>query len=339
MLLNSLVKSRRLTRGFTLIELLVVIAIIAILIALLLPAVQQAREAARRSQCRNNLKQLGLALHNYHDTHSRFPPPGIHNLEVPSVSNNRANPTSTSWGPSWVVLILPYIDQQPLWSMYGFDTTVRNRENPLVVITELPTVKCPTDSELKATFQNPGLTSTRYARGNYGVNCGPANAFAVGEFRDFRRQRGPFHFGEYYGAKISDIEDGTSNTILIGEIIAGYRAADIRGAWAEPAGMYICGGNRLNQDPRIILRPNGNALDDFQADRPARCSADNDDRNLRCITGTAAEGVFQTARSKHVGGVTVCLADGSVRFITENLDADTWRKLLAQASGEPMDEF
>ncbi|MCA9089676.1 MAG: DUF1559 domain-containing protein [Planctomycetaceae bacterium] len=107
--------------GFTLIELLVVIAIIAILIALLLPAVQQAREAARRSQCKNNLKQLGLALHNYHDTFNTFPPGG-----VSALANSNCNPTGGSepanQGAPWTVLVLPYVDEAPRYNSFNFDT-------------------------------------------------------------------------------------------------------------------------------------------------------------------------------------------------------------------------
>lgn len=316
-------------RGFTLIELLVVIAIIAILIALLLPAVQQAREAARRSQCKNNMKQLGLALHNYHDTHSRFPPAGIHNRD-----GHGASATSSSWGPSWVTLSLSYFDQANLYNTYEFFQS-RARDgvnNRLVVGTEIATLKCPSDGGDKVPYSN----STPFARGNYGVNCGAGNAFSRSNF-DIKRERGPFSFARHYGARIQDLEDGTSNTLLLAELLSGERSGDVRGAWGYPTGVYIAGSQPHYTEPRIRLRPNGNALDNDMRDLPANCSADADDRNLRC-TGGGSRSV-QTARSKHIGGVQVCMGDGSVRFVSENVDFDTWLNLLSQADGNVIGEF
>lgn len=321
-------KQRR--SGFTLIELLVVIAIIAILIALLLPAVQQAREAARRSQCRNNLKQLGLALHNYHDNHSRFPPPGFH-----PVGGFGSSSASTSWGPSWIVMILPFIDQAPLYQLYDFEGTVRARENPLVVTVTLPAVVCPSDSGRKVAYSN----STNFARGNYGVNGGAGNAFSQGNL-DIRRERGPFSFARFYGATIADIEDGTSNTALVGELIAGERGGDVRGAWAYPTGVFFCGASPAYTAPdRDFLRPNGNALDDSMRDRPGQCSAENDDRHLRCFAPNPTNRAVQTSRSRHVGGVHICMADGAVRFVNENLDMTIWLNLLSQTDGQAIGEF
>lgn len=320
----------RTRRGFTLIELLVVIAIIAILIALLLPAVQQAREAARRSQCRNHLKQIGLALHNYHDTHGRFPPPGIHNITP------HGSTSSTSWGPSWIVLILPYIDQAPLYAQYDFVNTVRSRENPNVVRVDIPSIKCPSDGGEKMRQSNVA----EFARGNYGVNAGAWNSFRTDDFDNFKKERGPFNFARCYGARIQDIEDGTSNTVLVAELIAGERTGDIRGAWAYPTGVYISGGARSSVSPRLFLTPNANALDDNFRDRPMHCSAENDDRHLRCLTGDGTNpGFYQTSRSKHSGGVQLSLADGSSRFVSENIDINTWRRLLSQADGEPIGDF
>ena len=322
----SLSGSRR--NGFTLIELLVVIAIIAILVALLLPAVQQAREAARRSSCKNNLKQLGLALHNYHDAHNRFPPSGIHNRD-----GHGASASSSSWGPSWMILVLPFMEQGPLYDQYNFDL-VRSRDgsNRDVVVVDIAAIKCPSDGGEKQKWSN----SVPFARGNYAVNCGAANAFSTGDF-GHKKVRGPFAMSRYYGAKMADIEDGTSNTALVGEIIAGDRSGDVRGAWAYPSGAYFSGGNRIADDPRYVLTPNANALNDDFRDRPSSCSADGDDRQHRCTSGGSRS--FQTARSKHSGGVQITLADGSTRFISENIAGETWSRLLSQADGQVLGEF
>lgn len=324
----SLHRARLPRRGFTLIELLVVIAIIAVLIALLLPAVQQAREAARRTQCRNNLKQLGLALHNYHDTHQRLPPGGIHNRD-----GHGASASSSSWGPSWIVMTLPYFDQGPLYNTYNFSLDrARDGINQTVVNVELAALKCPSDGTEKPKWSN----SVPFARGNYAANNGISNAFSRSNF-DIKRERGPFSMARVYGARMSDIEDGTSNTLLLAELIAGERSGDVRGAWAYPTGVYFCGGTPHYSDPRIMLVPNGNSLDDSMRDLPSACSAENSDRNLRCIAGGSR--AAQTARSKHTGGVQVCLADGSVRFISDVIANQTWLNLLAIADGNVVGEF
>ena len=340
---QTMVVSRKRLRGFTLIELLVVIAIIAILIALLLPAVQQAREAARRTQCKNNLKQLGLALHNYMDVAGRLPPAGIHNFEA--VVNGGVNPAanSTSWGPSWIVLTLPYFEQGNLYAQYNF-SSVRARDNVAVVGTKLAAVQCPSDSGSEAPMYGP-LTNAagqlaNFARGNYAVNGGAGNAYSGTDF-NLSQERGPFSGVHYFGAKIAHITDGTSNTLLVAEVIGGTATGDVRGAWAYPTGVIISNSsatsNLATYNPRIRLRPNGNALDDRFKDRPARCSASNTDRNLRCTA--EGDNAFMTSRSKHTGGVQVCLADGSGRFISENIDLGIWLNLLSMADGNVLGEF
>lgn len=317
-------------KGFTLVELLVVIAIIGILIGLLLPAVQAAREAARRTQCSNNLKQLALAVLNYHDVYRSFPPPGLHIRD-----GHGAAASSTSWGPSWLVLILPFVEQKTLHDRYDFRLT-RSRDgvNAEVVRVEIPTYRCPSDDLGQPPWNNSGVL---FARGNYGANGGAGNIFSRSNFDNLGEERGPFHLGRHYGAAISAIRDGTSNTIMIGEILAGDRSGDVRGAWAYPSGAYITGGSPHYSSPRYLLKPNGIALDDTQCDRPAFCSAANEDRQLRCFSGGSR--AFQTARSRHPGGVQAAFCDGSVRFVRDTIELDMWRRLLAMADGQALGEF
>ena len=309
--------------AFTLVELLVVIAIIGVLVALLLPAIQSAREAARRAQCSNQLKQLGLALHNYHDIHGTFPPSGIHNRD-----GHGASATSSSWGPSWLVMSLPFFEQEALYNQYDFSLPrARDGVNQTVVTVELPNLRCPSDGGRKQPWSN----SVGFARGNYAANCGAGNAFSRSNF-DLEHERGPFAMARHYGAALADILDGTSHTILLGELIAGSRSGDVRGAWAYPAGAYFSGGTPHYSDPRHLLLPNGIAVDNDRRDRPSRCDAPNEDFQLRCTSGGSRSA--QTARSRHPGGVQVCMADGTVRFIHDAIELDTWRSLLAQADGQ-----
>jgi prepilin-type N-terminal cleavage/methylation domain-containing protein len=256
-------KIRRIN-AFTLVELLVVIAIIGILVGLLLPAVQAAREAARRMQCSNNLKQLGLSLHNYESAHKIFPPAGFHNIGGFGAASD-----STSWGPSWQVMLLPFFEQGALHAQYDF-RQLRSRESELVVRTKVPSLQCPSDTA-DIGWDNPnanlaGRIAT-FARGNYAANGGAGNAFSTGDYA-LSQARGPFSMGGR-SAKIASITDGTSNTIFLSELIIANRATDVRGAWAYPVGSYFSGGSRFNNPPtpQVFLLPNGNALDDSKRDR------------------------------------------------------------------------
>ena len=166
--------------GFTLVELLVVIAIIGILVGLLLPAVQAAREAARRMQCSNNLKQLGLAVMNYESAIKRLPPGGLHLRDGFGGASN-----STSWGPNWLVMLLPYMEQGPLYAQYN-TRSLFARESPLVVGTKVPTFACPSDTQDEA-FEGAGSfngVATKFARGNYACNGGGGSAASRFDSRD-----------------------------------------------------------------------------------------------------------------------------------------------------------
>ena len=138
--------------------------------------------------------------------------------------------------------------------------------------------------------------------GNYAVNGGAGNAYSATDF-NLAQERGPFAGVHYYGTRIAYITDGTSNTLLVAEVIAGTNTGDIRGAWAYPTGVIISNSsatsNLAKYNPRIRLRPNGNALDDNFKDRPSRCSASNTDRSLRCTV--EGDNAFMTSRSKRAG--------------------------------------
>lgn len=334
---------RRNRRAFTLVELLVVIAIIGVLVSLLLPAVQSAREAARRMSCSNNLKQLGLGMHNYHDTYKSLPLPGLHLRDL------IANASSTSSSHSWAVMLLPFIEQQNIQDQYDMRDMGGSRgfrDNPgnlLLGSVELAVYRCPSDSGRKELFSPtsswilPNGSRGGLARANYGINGGAGNAYSRTDFR-VRNERGPFHFGGSgnpnapYSANFADIRDGLSNVILLGEMIAGDSQSDIRGVWAYATGAAFCGGEPSYRANRILLGPNGIALDDRQMDRPGQCGyVGVIDRHMRCVSGGSRG--FQTSRSYHPGGVQVCVADGSVRFVSQTITLGTWLSRLAIASG------
>ena len=315
-------------RGFTLIELLVVIAIIAVLIALLLPAVQQAREAARRSQCKNNLKQLGLAVHNYHDTFNLYPS-GMLNWatpagQVPKPPNNRA--------VSLFCSLLPYLDQGPLAQQWDYSNPFLN------VIAErtatiMPVLVCPSDviatpvNESVPTNVVPAMVA-KYALGSYGGNAGRWS------YHPSRLPSGFVPDGLFYlnsKHRMRDVMDGTTNTLCFGErahrdeAFNAWAAANNRttmdgyGFWAPSTGLPGVGDVTLGTDQKINYRhpttgtiPNQNSYED------ARVSAFG---------------------SEHVGGVHVTLCDGSARFISQNLDRGVWTALGTRAKAEVVGEF
>ncbi len=335
-------RARASARGFTLIELLVVIAIIAVLVALLLPAVQQAREAARRSQCKNNLKQMGLALHNYSDTHSTFPPGAIINAQV-------ARHLATAF-----VHILPYLDQANaynkldfvslggvLWFGTGSSAPNRDALNGLVVD---PYV-C-TSSSLPV--MTPGQTysggpTTYVMRGNYvmirGANDHPTT--------DRTALRGPVsRGGVFYNnsrTRFRDITDGASNTLMISERsnFIGTTPTDPRpqyGVWMENA----YGPNDANGDGTYATRATAHQRC-FQAttihDAVPIGHMGNASSDGAGSPGTAIEGCNTALNSPHTGGVHALFGDGSVRFLSSNLHMQTLRNLANRDDGNVVGEY
>ncbi len=324
--------------AFTLIELLVVIAIIAILIALLLPAVQQAREAARRTQCRNNLKQLGLALHNYHDNFNAFPPGWIGHT-----NGNTALPFS-GWG--WTTMLLPGIDQAPLYnnlstrfsSTFSYGATNGNTviatpvPNALEISglnTQIPAFRCPSDTGQERITNTNALTTSgatvaptnQFARTNYvGVagwdatnNLGIRDGVVVSTllFRGL--------FGENSRVGIRDMTDGSSNSIVVGErwTIRNAAATDVGHAtWAG------CLNRNTDEGQAAVL-----------GDTFVRMNADTDGNPATRQDNTTGFASF------HVGGAHFLLGDGTVRFISENVDAVLYRNLSTVNDGQVVGEF
>ena len=280
-------------RGFTLIELLVVIAIIAVLIALLLPAVQAAREAARRSQCINNLKQMGLALHNYHDAIGTFPM--SYAARVPFV--NGATDTAPGWG--WGTMILPQLELSTVYNAANFGLAVESAQNSTVVRSIVSTYLCPSDPMPGGPFavaNSSGATVAMMAPTSYAACVGNdladsttgLNNDGIGNGVMFRNS----------GIRIAGITDGTSQTIVIGE-----RAWSINsGPWAGVATNAVISRGPANPCPRT-----GAAYYLAATLVQAHCNV------LNSITDP--DGGLDDFSSRHPGGANVVFADGSVRFL------------------------
>ena len=320
--------------GFTLVELLVVITIIGILIALLLPAVQAAREAARRLQCGNNLKQFGLALHNYHTAHGQFPLGAIG--RDPSTGSWSASHPSNGYRQPFLVQILPYIEQMGMYEQYEKDKSWSGSGIPPSAINaELRKIRialfdCPSDSKLmwtsNADVSTKGNYGLNWGRGTYIDQCGDGGFDVPGS-----KPASP-PFGLSYGAAIAEIRDGTSNTLAMSELIqtltgklGGFR--DGRGwPWCEDAGTYQIS---------TFLSPNSSAPD------VACCQEVGGDPYVptpgapcQNWPSWGSASVYLGARSRHPGGVQAVMCDGSVHFFNNSIDLTLWRNLSSMRGGE-----
>lgn len=318
-------------RAFTLIELLVVIAIIAVLIALLLPAVQQAREAARRSQCKNNLKQLGLALYNYESTYTCFPPG----------SYNRFDRM-----PNWRAHLLPYLDQAPLYSKFDFNASFSGNNltstNVILANLSMPVYVCPSSS-LKPTtsdnssFNNGNNTLLHMYVGISGATPDPGGRTTYGSasnYGGFYTNNGALLHNQI--TRQADLSDGTSNVMMIGEQSGRVGLSDIRSAYY---GGWSGSKFGPDGDPNVVpvtgTYPGG---------------ADSWSTGLTSIryainSKTAAGGSSYpwdpntVLNSFHTGGVHVCMGDGSVRFLSDSTNFLTVQKLAVRDDGQVVGDF
>ncbi len=321
-------------RGFTLIELLVVIAIIAVLIALLLPAVQQAREAARRTQCKNNLKQIGLAMHNYHDTYNYFPMGWMFD-QRPSI------PNAHGWG----VMVLPFLEQGNLTNIYNYNHVFAAPEgllaglyptsqNRTVVTTKLPVFICPSSpngGEIYTDSISYPPLSWKASASDYSAVSGITGALhdpyvmpVTGRFPEtsgMLRDMTVAPAGS--GGKIrrmADVTDGTSNTLLIAEVAGRptiYRKGKPVAGFATGSGW----GDVLNGENWF----RGSLYDGTGTEGPCVINCTND----------RGRGAY----SFHTGGIQILLTDGSVRFVSENIPTPTFCKLIVPNDGFVLEEF
>lgn len=322
--------ARRHCRGFTLIELLVVISIIAILIALLLPAVQQAREAARRSTCQNNLKQMGLALHNYATVQQVFPPGGVHGGDG-GVDLPQGN-AGARIGGNWLIFLLPFLEEEAYYQHFaawmatrpdtldsiqcGESLTTCNgpqlfgHKQPAVIL-------CP--SHERDSRVNPGAMGyagiEHTTRGNYGA-CYGSGTYAVADH--IAKATGGV-FGTNSSVAIGDIRDGTSHTVALGELRYNTEQLnDSRGSW-----VYAAMGSSVFSN---IRSPNSTT-----ADGVTNCAGSSSLFPCTTVFGGAAAAV---TRSVHQGGSYVLYADGAVKFTSENINTIVWQSLGTRKGNE-----
>jgi len=320
----------RLRKGFTLIELLVVIAIIAILIALLLPAVQQAREAARRTQCKNNLKQIGLALHNYHDIYNVFPPGYI----ARNVSRSAPIANETGQGYAWSFAIMPQIDQANLVNQIDTNRNADDANNLLLAqSTVLTGFLCPTD---------PAPTFFDVANPSGGNVSLPASSY-VGIFGygsvSMTPGNGTGVFFRNSGIRFRDITDGTSNTFCAGErrhehnFRSGVPAVASNSTWyaaipglSRPGGMSGMMSGATEGPGSMILGHVGQTM--MMGGMSMQMHSNPNQTNH-----------IVHFSSQHVGGVQFLLCDGSVHFLSENVDYNTFRNLGERNDGNVLSEW
>jgi prepilin-type processing-associated H-X9-DG protein/prepilin-type N-terminal cleavage/methylation domain-containing protein len=286
--------------AFTLIELLVVIAIVAVLIGLLLPAVQKVREAAARTKCFNNLKQIGLALHNYHDVNKHFPAGYVTGVSAAGAD------TGPGWG--WATYILPNMEQQGLYSAIQLNQPIEAAANANQRVTPVPMYLCPSDTTLPtwtarnySTSGAPGPAICDVASANYAGVFGDSEPGVDGEGVFFRNS----------DIGIKDITDGTSTTLLVGERSVKMGPTTWTGSVTGATDYEPLNGPQVEDGSGMVLG---------QARRPPG----------------APNGEVNEFSSRHTGGANFLFADGHAAFITSGIDPTIYQALATRAGGEPI---
>ena len=350
--------------GFTLVELLVVVTIIALLIALLLPAVQSAREAARQAQCQNNMKQLGLGCLNYESQYGYFPPSSYF------PKGTQPNESRTHYR-NWAISLLPFLEQQAVYDSFNLSAPINDSCNAAARGNDLLVMKCPADAGHKVKFSSvDSAEGSNWARGSYAANA--SLAFYIADTYKFygagtnsalsysRYHRGVM--GSNLSMGISEIYDGASNTILVGEVRVGLTAQDRRGTWAlDHPGASTLWGHGWTDDngPNSCQDNSDNIMDCNSVAASLGGTQSLRTACMQCWNPDATGASSQAGpRSQHRGGINVTMVDGSVRFISNYIERTTsssawdanmndslgnrvdflcWQRLCASQDGQVVD--
>jgi len=313
-------------RGFTLVELLVVIAIIGVLVAMLLPAVQAAREAARRMSCTNNLKQIGVGMHNYHSTHGVLP-----------------YAAQTFRKGSWVTTIMPYLEQADLVARWDSSKDYNYEPNLTICRTPVKVYLCPSDTPTYTTWSSQNQRMCNY---NYAVNLGNTSVQRVSPLNGVEFLGAPFYYedkekdnnGNSIKVKmvcLAKIEDGTSNTLMVAEVRQGGLIKNAAGM-TDLRGFTVYGHNcgiTTHEVPNTMVPdylwsssfcPNPDMAEEF---------------GMPCSGRTSATPLNFSSRSCHTDGVNVVFCDGSVRFVDDAIDRLTWQDAGSTEDGRALENF
>jgi prepilin-type processing-associated H-X9-DG protein len=329
-------------------------------------------------QCSNSLHNLGIAMHNYHDVYKRFPFAAVAANASPqnnwpcfsigSWTGSFRDNAQCTWSTTWGVALLPYIEQQPLFDQWDSKLGYDPPSQRLVTGAPLAIMKCPSDSKVPA-IVNPdgGMNRGTFDKGNYGLNMGGGSSNENGNSGN---QAGPDNIPSWtlaaYGrpsknrgfssardgatgnpnlpssVAIEDVRDGTSNAIMIGELLKYPNNGDCRGAWGKPlcaAVSAYTAGNPQVDGQNGISTPNVRPIGIYE-DRPPHCANNNGDPQLQCATDRAGDGLGGNAmRSRHPGGVQAAFADGRVIFISNTINTVVYRGLLTVQGNESQTEF
>lgn len=339
---NRLEKSVYPSKGFTLVELLVVIAIIGILIALLLPAVNAAREAARRSQCTNNMKQIGLALHNYHDVYGGFPPGWARTL----VGANQVNNVPL-WG--WGAMVLPFMEQGSWYDSLGVANSklgdvLANAATKPFCLNMIKGCVCPSDEIPNPSSSSAGIHNARKIPSQTGIQTSPLSYPGVHSAGGWLLADSQNLFAGIFlqdsKVRIADIVDGTSNTAMLGERVWEYKMKIT---------VWTAGGGSGNPYAALLLGTPTGATTQGES---ASTGIGNTRFNLKMGGSSYAE--MYGFSSRHPGGGNFTFADGSVHFISDTIESDAdattgltnttavdtvWERLLAKMDGQPVGQF
>jgi prepilin-type N-terminal cleavage/methylation domain-containing protein/prepilin-type processing-associated H-X9-DG protein len=327
--------------GFTLVELLVVIAIIGVLVALLLPAVQAAREAARRSQCQNNLKQLGVALQNYHGVYGQFPPNSFWALGNQKVCSDEVTVTKADRKGSSLLKLMPYVEESVITERLDFDGDIiqQFQDDEQIQSAYLSFLRCPSDEYPRLSDGRHTPNRKAQATTNYATSVGAQKTFSSSSNSDCPEPGGNFfnngddvsacsHLEKatsgifsriIWAASIQQIPDGTSHTIAMGEVLPNCNFEFIRYGWWDSQVFYV------NTSPYI----NFDSCTQTDPPWPKRQTCAN---NFNWNTSAGF-------KSRHPGGAQFTFADGSVHFISENIDYRNYQRLGDRKDGESIEPF